>query len=76
MQTATMKNGLPQGSVLVPTLFNMYKYDRQLWTLKGFFYVDDLALVSQGNSFENVKKALANTLEHLGKIIKQKTFET
>jgi len=60
------KNGLPQGSALVPTLFNMYTNDQPISTdnsAKYFIYADDSAIAIQGNQFEIIEEKLTKTLE-------------
>ena len=45
-----LKNGVPQGSVLVPLLFNIYTYNLPSMISRNFAYADDLALLhSSGN---------------------------
>ena len=45
-----LKNGVPQGSVLAPLLFNIYTYDLPSTISRKFAYADDLALLhSSGN---------------------------
>ncbi|CAG9114277.1 unnamed protein product [Plutella xylostella] len=60
------KNGLPQGSVLAPILFNIYTND-QPQDLSSFLYADDLALATQTKSFEEAEDNLGAALEGLGK---------
>ena len=40
-----LKNGVPQGSVLAPLLYNIYTYDLPSLVSKKNAYADDLALV-------------------------------
>jgi len=70
----TQKNGLAQGSVLAPLLFNIYTNDQPtpLGTQR-FIYADDLALTAQNHSFGNIESTLNNALENWLKPSPQKT---
>ena len=59
-----LRNGLPQGSVLAPILFNIYTSDIPPTISKQFLYADDSALGTSG-TFESVERILELDLAKL-----------
>lgn len=57
-----LNDGLPQGSVLAPILFNLYISDLPNTILRKFIYADDITLAVQNNKFEVTEKIFSEDL--------------
>ena len=57
------KNGLSQGSVLSPTLFNIYILDQPVHDgTRSFIYADDMCITAQFPTFSQVESTIEEAL--------------
>ena len=60
-----LKNGVPQGSVLAPLLFNICTYDLPSMISRKFAYADDLALLHSSENWKDLEGTLSQDMSTL-----------
>ena len=63
----SLKNGVPQGSVLAPLLFNLYTSDLPKTQSKKYIYADDIALMISGKTFGPIEQSLSEDLDNMSR---------
>ena len=62
-----LENGVPQGSVLAPLLFNLYTSDLPKTQSKKYIYADDIALMISGKTFGPIEQSLSEDLDTMSR---------
>ena len=62
-------NGVPQGSTLAPTLFNIYISDIPKTTSMQYGYADDLALLTAHQTWEKVEETLNQDMQSISEYL-------
>ena len=60
-----LENGVSQGSVLAPLLFNIYTYDLPSMISRKFAYADDVALLYSSENWKDLEETLSQDMSTL-----------
>ena len=58
-----LKNGVVQGSILAPTLYNVYTSDFSLTSCKRYMYADNVALTCSDKQTSVIKNTISKDLD-------------
>jgi len=64
-------NGLPQGFVIAPVLFNLYSNDLPVTHGRKFIYADDICLAIQGQFFSELECSLSSDMVRMSHFCRQ-----
>ena len=70
-----LRNGLPQGSVLAPLLFNIYTYDLPSTISQKYAYADDLALMHTSKDWKTLEGTLSQDVTTLSAYLQTWTLK-
>ena len=64
-----LKNGVPQGSVLAPLLFNIYIFRLPTTVSRNYAYADDLAIMHADGDWQEVEGVLTKDMASVGEYL-------
>ena len=70
-----LKNGVPQGSVLAPLLFNIYIFRLPTTVSRNYAYADDLAIMHADGDWQEVEGVLNKDMATVGEYLQTWTLK-
>ena len=71
-----LKNGVPQGSVLAPLLFNIYTFDLPSMISRKFAYADNFALLHSSGNWKDLEETLSQDISTLSAYLQNSHTKT